>query len=125
MDFFLEIHNGECSLGGHFCYHQRDHGPSVLPETSLRTSHQYPETVSTQAEVGTQKSEVRSPDEEFNKGGSTLLIKRVVLAVAQRSSQKLCMLIEGFMGPRPRPITGNPKEPVLAQIFDLPRSNYS
>ena len=24
MDFFLEIHNGECSLGGHFCDHQRD-----------------------------------------------------------------------------------------------------
>ncbi len=30
MDFFLEIHKGECGLGGHFCDHQRDHGPSVL-----------------------------------------------------------------------------------------------
>ena len=30
MDFFLEIHNGECRLGGHFCDNQRDHGPSVL-----------------------------------------------------------------------------------------------
>ncbi len=30
MDFFLEIHNGECGLGGHFCDHERDHGPSVL-----------------------------------------------------------------------------------------------
>ncbi len=28
MDFFLEIHNGECGLGGHFCDHQRDHGPN-------------------------------------------------------------------------------------------------
>ena len=28
MDFFLEIHNGECGLGGHFFFdHQRDHGP--------------------------------------------------------------------------------------------------
>ncbi len=30
MDFFLEIHNRECSLGGHFCDHQRDHGQGVL-----------------------------------------------------------------------------------------------
>ncbi len=30
MDFFLEIYNGECGLGGLFCDHQRDHGPSVL-----------------------------------------------------------------------------------------------
>ncbi len=30
MDFFLEIHNGECGLGGHLCDQRRDHGPSVL-----------------------------------------------------------------------------------------------
>ncbi len=32
MDFFLEIHNGECGLGGLFCDHQRDHGPSQKSE---------------------------------------------------------------------------------------------
>ena len=51
MDFFLEIHNGECSLGGHFC-----------------------ETVSTQAEKRKEKREVRIHDEEINKGECTLLI---------------------------------------------------
>ena len=30
MDFYLELHNGECGLDGHFCDQQRDHGPSVL-----------------------------------------------------------------------------------------------
>ncbi len=35
MDFFLEIHNGECGLGEHFCDHQRDHGPSVLIQSQL------------------------------------------------------------------------------------------
>ncbi len=28
MDFFLEIQNGECGLGEHFCDHQRYHGPT-------------------------------------------------------------------------------------------------
>ena len=69
MDFFLEIHNGECGLGGLFCDHQRDHGPSVLIEiipllTSLQTPHQ--ETVSTQAEARSQNSD-RIQDEEMNK----------------------------------------------------------
>ena len=59
MDFFLEIHNGECGLGGHFCYHQRDHGPSVL-------------TVSTQnRESRIQKSE---PGQGNEQGECTLLI---------------------------------------------------
>ena len=28
MDFFLEIHNGECGLGGHFCDH--NHNPLFI-----------------------------------------------------------------------------------------------
>ncbi len=59
MDFFLEIHNGECGLGGHFCDHERDHGPSVLTPHQL-VSHQ--EMVSTQAEEVS-----RIQDEEMNK----------------------------------------------------------
>ena len=70
MDFFLEIHNGECGLGVHFCDHQRDHGPSVL--TRKRFRHR-------------QKSEVRQKsdrihDEEINKGESTLLISGYLYA---------------------------------------------
>ncbi len=34
MDFFLEIHNGECGLGGHFCDQQRDHGPESRTQKS-------------------------------------------------------------------------------------------
>ncbi len=64
MDFFLEIHNGECGLGGLFCDHQRDHGPSVLIQ---------PEKVSTRKnpELGSQKSEVQGGNEQ---GECTLLI---------------------------------------------------
>ena len=61
MDFFLQIHNGEWCLGGHFCDQQRDHGPSVLIEnitflSSLQhlISWSHPETISTQAEHWTQ-----------------------------------------------------------------------
>ncbi len=46
MDFFLEFHNGECGLGGHFCDHQ---------------------TVSTQVEARSQNPEARIHDEELNK----------------------------------------------------------
>ncbi len=46
MDFFLEIHNGECGMGGHFC-------------GQVRTS--WFETVSTQAE------EKKNQEEELNK----------------------------------------------------------
>ena len=38
MDFFLEIHNGECGLGGHFCDKQRDHGPSVFDTGGTQNS---------------------------------------------------------------------------------------
>ena len=55
MDFFLEIHNGECGLGGHFCDHQRDHGPSV-------SSPGHRESVSTQ------NRESRSPKSEPGQG---------------------------------------------------------
>ena len=41
MDFFLEIHNGECGLGGHFCDHQRDHGPNVLRTMTSRGSRKF------------------------------------------------------------------------------------
>ncbi len=54
MDFFLEIHNGECGLGEHF-------GDLFLHR---------------------QNPEVRSQDGEINRGESTLLIKCVLLAVA-------------------------------------------
>ncbi len=68
MDFFLEIHNGECGLGEHFCDQVRFPGPSVLTPHQL-VSHQ--ETVSTQAEVKTQ-----NPGRGNEQGECTLLIKR-------------------------------------------------
>ncbi len=36
MDFFLEIHNGECGLGEHFCDQVRCHGPSECLNAVLR-----------------------------------------------------------------------------------------
>ncbi len=69
MDFFLEIRNGECGLGGHFCDHQRDHGPSVL----IQPFSSRPECVSTwKAEVRSQ-----SQEEEINQGESTDLARQV------------------------------------------------
>ncbi len=62
MDFFLEIHNGECGLGGHFCDHQRDHGPSLSSGNCFDT------------EVRSQNQE-----EEINQGESTLLIYHIKL----------------------------------------------
>ncbi len=55
MDFFLEIHNGECGLGEHFCDHVRCHGPSEC------------QVVSHQETVSTQNPESRTQDEEMNK----------------------------------------------------------
>ncbi len=34
MKFFLETHNGECGLIGHFCDQQRDHGLSILIQST-------------------------------------------------------------------------------------------
>ncbi len=36
MDFFLEIHKGECGLGEHFCDQVRCHGPSECLNAVLR-----------------------------------------------------------------------------------------
>ena len=59
MDFFLEIHNRECGLVGHFCDHQRDHGP---------------ENVSTQAEPRTRnQNKNKNPGGGIKQGESTLL----------------------------------------------------
>ena len=60
MDFFLEIHNGECSLGGHFCDQQCF---LILSRMCFNM------------EVRSQKSEVRSQEEEINQGESTLLTR--------------------------------------------------
>ncbi len=62
MDFFLEIHNGECGLGGLFCDHQRDHGPSVLTVTGAMSSHLnlFRHGRTQNPEPGTQNPEVTS-----------------------------------------------------------------
>ncbi len=58
MDFFLEIHNGECGSGEHYCDHQRDHGPSVFISTQVEVRSQ---------KLRTQNPEARIQDEEMNK----------------------------------------------------------
>ena len=59
MALFVEIHNGECGLGGHFCDQQRDHGPSV---TAAMSSH-----LNLFPHGRTQNPEPRSHEQEFNK----------------------------------------------------------
>ncbi len=53
MDFFLEIHIGECGFGGHFLI--SNHCPIVLIQLVSHT-----ETVSTQAEYGIPNPEPRT-----------------------------------------------------------------
>ncbi len=66
MDFFLEIHNGECGLGGHFCDHQRDHGPSVLNISSA--------DLSSRNCFDTEEKRTQNPGRGNEQGESTLLI---------------------------------------------------
>ncbi len=61
MDFFLEIHNGECGLGGLFCDHQMDQ-----------------ETVLTQAEVRQKSGRGQNPGRGNEQGECTLLITTYV-----------------------------------------------
>ncbi len=75
MDFFLEIHNGECGLGKHFCDQVRfDTGRSQNPEPRIH-------------------------DEEFNKGESTLLIKGMPIFISAVFSISAYQILANILVP--------------------------
>ncbi len=79
MDFFLEIHNGECGLGGHFVIIK---GITIEIIPLLTNTSSAGRSSGNGFDTGrSQKSEVRQKsdrihDEEINKGESTLLIMK-------------------------------------------------